>query len=79
MSFGLKNLRATYQRLMDTLFYGQIWQNLEVYIDDMVIKTLDKGRHEEDLKETLIFVKRFNMQLNPNKCLSRVWARKFLG
>ncbi|MCI80834.1 gag-pol polyprotein, partial [Trifolium medium] len=39
MPFGLKNAGATYQRLMDRVFSKQIGKNLEVYIDDMVVKT----------------------------------------
>ncbi|GJX70620.1 reverse transcriptase domain-containing protein [Tanacetum coccineum] len=39
MPFGLKNVGATYQRLVDTIFEGQIRRNLEAYVDDMVIKS----------------------------------------
>ncbi|GAU29723.1 hypothetical protein TSUD_264590 [Trifolium subterraneum] len=53
MSFGLKNAGATYQRLMDRVFAHQIGKNLEVYIDDIVVKTASKGEHHEDLKDIL--------------------------
>lgn len=43
---------------MGTIFIEQICQNLEVYIDDMVIKNLEKGRHEENMRETLAFVRK---------------------
>nr|GFC03611.1 reverse transcriptase domain-containing protein [Tanacetum cinerariifolium] len=39
MSFRLKNVRATYQRLVDKAFQKQIGRNLEVYVDDLVIKS----------------------------------------
>ena len=39
MSFGLKNTGATYQRLVTLMFRSEIEKNVEVYIDDMVIKS----------------------------------------
>lgn len=52
MLFGLKNVGATYQRMIDKVFESQIGRNIEVYIDDVVIKT-PKGRsHFDDLEET---------------------------
>ena len=52
MPFGLKNAGATYQRLMNKMFHHQIGRNVEVYIDDMLVKTKDKENHLEDLEET---------------------------
>ncbi|GAU32075.1 hypothetical protein TSUD_53430 [Trifolium subterraneum] len=68
MPFGLKNAGATYQLLMDRVFAHQIGKNLEVYIDDMVVKTTSKGEHHEDLKDILASVRKYNMRLNPAKC-----------
>ncbi|CAJ2642757.1 uncharacterized protein LOC123899916 [Trifolium pratense] len=79
MPFGLKNAGATYQRLMDRIFARQIGKNLEVYIDDMVIKTVEGGSHQDDLKDILASVRKFNMRLNPAKCSFGVQAGKFLG
>ncbi|GAU27754.1 hypothetical protein TSUD_215650 [Trifolium subterraneum] len=79
MPFGLKNADATYQRLMDRVFAHQIGKNLEMYIDDMVVKTTSKGEHHEDLKDILASVRKYNMRLNPAKCSFRVQAGKFLG
>ncbi|GAU30847.1 hypothetical protein TSUD_365550 [Trifolium subterraneum] len=79
MSFGLKNVGATYQRLMDRLFAHQIGKNLEVYIDDVVVKTISKGEHHEDLKDNLASVRKYNMRLNTAKCSFRVQTGKFLG
>ncbi|GAU43828.1 hypothetical protein TSUD_399210 [Trifolium subterraneum] len=53
MPFGLKNAGATYQRLMDRVFVEQIGKNLEVYIDDMVVKTQKEGEHDKDLEDIL--------------------------
>ena len=52
ISFGLKNARATYQRLINHMFRPQIGQNLEVYVDDMLVKSQDEGGHLNDLQET---------------------------
>ena len=52
MPFGLKNARATYQRLVNHMFRPQIGRNVEVYVDDMLVKSQDEGRHLDDLQET---------------------------
>ena len=49
MPFGLKNAGATYQRLVNHMFSLQIEQNVEVYVDDMLVKSQDEGRHLDDL------------------------------
>ena len=79
MSFGLKNARATYQRLVNHMFRPQIGRNIEVYVDDMLVKSLDEGKHLDDLQETFNTLKRYNMKLNPNKCAFGVALGKFLG
>ena len=52
MPFGLKNVGATYQRLVNRMFSHQIGRNVEVYVDDMVVKSKDEANHLVDLKET---------------------------
>ena len=52
MPFGLKNIGATYQRLANHMFRPQIGRNVEVYVDDMLVKRLDEGKHLDDLQET---------------------------
>ena len=64
----LKNAGATYQRLVNYMFRPQIGQNVEVYVDDMLVKSLDEGKHVDDLEETLDTLRQYNMKLNPNKC-----------
>ena len=79
MPFGLKNARATYQRLMNRMFAHQIGGNVQVYVDDMLVKSLRKNDHLDDLQETFDTFQSYNMKLNPSKCVFRVIAGKFLG
>nr|KYP73872.1 Transposon Ty3-I Gag-Pol polyprotein [Cajanus cajan] len=51
MPFGFKNAGATYQRLMDKIFRNQIGHNMEVYVDDMVVKSATVAAHSVDLRE----------------------------
>ncbi|GKD66982.1 reverse transcriptase domain-containing protein, partial [Tanacetum coccineum] len=79
MSFGLKNAGATYQRLVDEAFDKQIGRNLEVYVDDMVIKSKAEKDMLADIAETFDNLRRINMKLNPKKCSFGVEEGKFLG
>ena len=79
MPFGLKNAGATYQRLVNHMFCPQIGRNVEVYVDDMLVKSLDEGKHLDDLQETFDTLRRYNMKLNPSKCTFGVAIGKFLG
>ena len=49
MSFGLNNAGATYQRLVNHMFRPQIGRNVEVYVDDMLVKSQDEGEHLDNL------------------------------
>ena len=79
MPFGLKNAGATYQRLMNKMFAHQIERNVQVYVDDMLVKSLREVDHLDDLRETFDTLRSFNMKLNPNKCAFGVTTGKFLG
>ena len=79
MPFGLKNAGAIYQRLVNHMFRPQIGQNVEFYVDDMLVKSLDEGKHLDDLQKTFNTLRRYNMKLNPNKCAFGVASGKFLG
>ncbi|GJW44081.1 reverse transcriptase domain-containing protein [Tanacetum coccineum] len=79
MPFGLKNARATYQRLVDTIFEGQIGRNLEAYVDDMVIKSKTELEMIKDIEETLLTLKKVNMKVNPKRCSFGREEGKFLG
>jgi len=65
MPFGLKNVGATYQRLMDKVFKEQIGKNMEVYVDDMVVKSGELQKHLEDLEEVFARIRKYNIRLNP--------------
>ena len=79
MSFGLKNVEATYQRLVTSMFSHQVGRNVEMYVDDMLVKSKDKANHLDDLKETFSALRKYNMKLNPAKLLFTVALGKFLG
>ena len=66
--FDLKNAGTTYQRLMNKLFVNQIRRNVQVYVDDMLVKSRREDGHLEDLKETFDTLRSYNMKLNPSKC-----------
>ena len=53
MPFELKNVGVTYQRLMNRMFAHQIGRNVEVYVDDMLVKSIREDEHLSDLQETL--------------------------
>ncbi|KAK1587809.1 hypothetical protein Q3G72_017034 [Acer saccharum] len=79
MPFGLKNAGVTYQRLVNRIFARQIGRNMEVYVDNMLTKSVTAERHSEDLQETFEVLRRYKMKLNPNKCVFGVPSGKFLG
>jgi hypothetical protein len=79
MPFGLKNAGATYQRLVNKMFRDQIGRNVEVYVDDMLVKSIQTASHIADLRETFGTLRSHKMKLNPAKCAFGVPSGKFLG
>nr|KYP61330.1 Transposon Ty3-I Gag-Pol polyprotein [Cajanus cajan] len=79
MPFGLKNAGATYQRLMDKIFRHQLGKNMEVYVDDMVVKSGNLDKHVADLAEEFQQLRKHDMRLNPEKCIFGIVGGKFLG
>ncbi|CAN6558119.1 unnamed protein product [Malus baccata var. baccata] len=79
MPFGLKNAGATYQRAMNVIFHDLIGQSMEVYIDDIVVKSKTKEHHLVDLKQALIRMRIHKLKMNPKKCTFGVRAGNFLG
>ncbi|GKV40237.1 hypothetical protein SLEP1_g47906 [Rubroshorea leprosula] len=79
MPFGLKNAGATYQKMVTIVFRAQIGQNLEVYVDNIVVKSLKADDHLTDLEETFNNLRQNRMRLNPAKCIFGVESEKFLG
>ncbi|KAL0413492.1 UNVERIFIED_CONTAM: Retrovirus-related Pol polyprotein from transposon.6, partial [Sesamum radiatum] len=79
MPFGLKNVGATYQRLVDKIFRPQIGRNVEVYLDDMLVKSKKVKEHVKDLEETFSVLRKYKLKPNPAKYAFRVQGRRFLG
>ena len=79
MPFGLKNAGATYQRLMDKVLAPMLGRNVQAYVDDMVVTSQERGRHTTDLEELFPTISKYCLKLNPEKCVFRVEAGKFLG
>ena len=79
MPFGLKNAEATYQRLVNRMFQKHIGTTMEVYIDDMLVKSTTAELHIAHLSEAFQILREYNMKLNPAKCALGVSAGKFLG
>ncbi|KAL5560504.1 hypothetical protein UlMin_036715 [Ulmus minor] len=71
--------KATYQRLVNKMFKNQIGKMMEVYVDDMLVKSLKTEEHIRNLKETFDILRRYKMKLNPSKCAFGVSSGKFLG
>ena len=68
MPFGLKNAGATYQRLMDMAFVNSIGVNLEVYVDDLVIKSREEDHMLQDILKVFQQMRDIHMKLNSAKC-----------
>ena len=79
MPFGLKNVGVTYQRLVNRIFQKQIGASMEVYIDDMLVKSVKAELHVDHLVESFQVLKDYKMKFNPTKCAFGVSAWKFLG
>ncbi|GAU50359.1 hypothetical protein TSUD_409320 [Trifolium subterraneum] len=74
-----KWLCATYQRMMNKVFHNEIGDMLEVYMDDMIVKSEEEIDHTLHLKRVFDQARKFNMRFNPEKCTFWVKAGKFLG
>ena len=61
MPFGLSNAGITYQRVMNNLFKGQIGKTIEVYVDDMLLKSLKASHHVADLNEAFSILRQNNV------------------
>ncbi|CAL2231420.1 unnamed protein product [Prunus armeniaca] len=79
MPFDLKNASSTYQPLVNQMFKDQLGKTMEVYIDDMVVKSAVKTQHLSHIQETFDVLRRYRMRLNPTKCAFGVSYGPFLG
>ena len=79
MPFGLKNAGSTYQRMMTKIFESQMGKNIEVYIDDMVVKSKIVFEQIEDLTNIFEILRGHKLRRNFSKCSFGVGSDKFLG
>ena len=79
MPFHLKNAGSTYQRMMTKMFEPQFGKNVEVYIDDMVVKSKLAFEHVEDFISIFEILREHKLRLNASKCSFGVGSGKFLG
>ena len=79
MPIGLKNAGATYQRMATTLLHDMMYNEVEVYADDMIMKSKDREGHIINLRKFFERIKEYRLRLNPQKCAFGVTAGKLLG
>jgi len=79
MPFGLKNADATYKRLMDKVFNHLMGKCVELYVDDMVVKSTSHLQHAQDLFVVFSILRQYNLKLNREKCVFNVDSGKFPG
>ena len=78
MPFELKNVGSTYQRMMTRMFESQLGKNIEMYIDDMVVKSKVESEHIGDLGNIFEILRKHKLCLNATKCSFGVGSSKFL-
>jgi hypothetical protein len=79
LTFELKYAGITYQRAMNLFFHELLGNIIEVYIDDIVVKSVEFDSHLADLQQSFEKMHRYGLKMNPHKCDFGVLARKFLG
>ena len=79
MPFRLKNAGETYQRAMTAIFHDMMHQELEDYVDDIVVKSKKIGEHFYVLRKVFERCRAFKLRMNPLKCAFEVSSGKFLG
>ena len=79
MLFSLKNVRVTYKRLVTKMFKPLLGKTMEVYINDMLVKSKERSDHAKHLQEAFEQLRAYGMKLNPSKCAFGVSAARFLG
>ena len=79
MPFGLKNVGSTYQWMMTRMFEPQLGKSIEIYVDNMVVKSKVVSEHLGDLGSTFGVLRKYKLRLNASKCSFGVGSGKFLG
>ena len=77
--FGLKNDGATYQRAINAIFHNMLGHHMEIYIDDIVVKSKKATEHVNHLRKSFERMRLHQLKLNPFKCAFRVQVGNFLG
>ncbi|KAI5350553.1 hypothetical protein L3X38_003444 [Prunus dulcis] len=70
---------ATYQRLINRMFAKYVHESIEVYVDEILVKSLTTDQHVDRLAKMFAVPRQYKMWLNPAKCVFGVESRKFLG
>ena len=68
MPFVLKSAKTTYQRLINKMFANMLGYTIEVYINNMLVKSIYTDYHLDHLRQAFEVLKRYNIKLNPTKC-----------
>ena len=79
MPFGLKNASATYQRMATALLHDIMHNEVEMYVDDMIVKANNREGHIVNLRKFFERIKEYRLRLNPQKCTFGITTRKLLG
>ena len=79
MPFGLKNVGAMYQRMATALLHDMMHNEVEVYVDDMIVKSVTRGGHITNFRKFFERIKKYKLRLNPNKCTFGITTGKLLG
>jgi hypothetical protein len=79
MTFGLKNVGATYQKAIQKCLESQIAKNVEAYVNDVVVKTTNEDDLIAHLAQTFANLRHYRWKLNPEKCVFGVPSGKLLG
>jgi len=69
MPFGIKNAGDTYQRAMIAMFHDFIHKTMEVYVDDILIKSKRKEDHVSDIKVAFDRMKEYKLRIKSQKCV----------
>ena len=79
MLFGLKNAGSTYQRMMTRMFKPQLGKSIEIYVNDLVVKSKVVSKHLGDLGNTFNVLRKHKLRLNASKCSFGMGSGRFLG
>ena len=78
MPFGFKNASATYERAINSIFHNMLGHLMEVYIDDIVVKSKRACEHVDHLRKSIEWIRHYKLKLNPLKCVFGVRFGNFL-